>query len=292
MLHLPSLPLTDERLRRIAAAAAKGGGGLLGVGTALGATAVGLAAYQAHHARRTIGTPTIAPPYADGRYVPQGQTSARGISLRLAVLGDSGAASLGAHAADETIGGNLASALAAASGRPVLLHNAAVVGAQSSDLAAQVGRVLLIRPHVAVIVIGGNDVTHLVRPTVAARLLGQAVETLRQADIEVVVGTCPDLGAVRPLGSPLRQVASRMSRELAAAQKAEVLRVGGYSVPLAEIVGDLFYRHPDVYFSADQFHPSSIGYHVVALAMLPEVLRAAGLASSIPALDAVSDSAA
>jgi lysophospholipase L1-like esterase len=292
MLHLPSLPLTDERLRRAAVAAAKGGGGLLGVSTALAGTAMGLAAFQAYQARRTIGTPTIAPPYADGRYLPVGETAARGISLRLAVLGDSGAASLGAHGAGETIGATLAAQLANASERPVLLHNAAVVGAQSSDLAAQVERILTIRPNVAVIVIGGNDVTHLVRPAVAAKILGDAVRSLRQANVEVVVGTCPDLGAVRPLGSPLRQMASKMSRELATAQKNEVTKAGGHSVPLAQIVGDLFYREPAAYFSADQFHPSSLGYQAVALALLPEVLKAAGINAGLPALTATSDSAA
>ena len=253
---------------------------------------MGLAAFQAYQARRTIGTPTIAPPYADGRYLPEGETSARGISLRLAVLGDSGAASLGAHGAGETIGATLAAQLANASGRPVLLHNAAVVGAQSSDLAAQVERILTIRPNVAVIVIGGNDVTHLVRPAVAAKILGDAVRSLREANVEVVVGTCPDLGAVRPLGSPLRQLASKMSRELAAAQKNEVTKSGGYSVPLAQIIGDLFYREPATYFSADQFHPSSLGYQAVALALMPEVLKAAGINSDVPALTARSDSAA
>jgi len=294
MLSLPNLPLNDERLRRVASAAAKGGGGMLGVGTALAGTAVGLAAFQAYQARRTIGKPTIAPPYADGRYLPAGKASVRGVSLRLAVLGDSGAASLGADGAEETIGATLAAGLADASGRAVLLSNAAVVGAQSSDLAAQVERILTIRPNVAVIVIGGNDVTHLVRPGTAARLLADAVRELRAAGVHVVVGTCPDLGAVRPLGAPLRQVASRMSRELATAQRNAVKAAGGHAVPLAEILNDLFYAEPAVYFSSDQFHPSSAGYRAVAYALLPDVLRAAGISSELPALTrgAKSDSAA
>ena len=294
MLNLPSLPLHDERLRRIASAAAKGGGGMLGVGTALAGTAVGLAAFQAHQARRSIGKITSSPPYADGRYLPAGRTALRGVSLRLAVLGDSGAASLGADGAHETIGASLAAGLAEASGRAVLLTNAAVVGAQSSDLAAQVERVLTIRPHVAVIVIGGNDVTHLVRPSTAARTLGHAVRELRDAGVQVVVGTCPDLGTVRPLGAPLRQVVSRMSRELAGAQHAEVIAAGGRAVPLAEILNNLFYAEPDVYFSSDQFHPSSAGYRAAAHALLPEVLKAAGIVTDLPALPtgSTSDSAA
>ncbi len=272
-----TLPIRDERVRRIAVTAAKGGGGLLGMGTAVAGAGIGLLAVQARRARREIGPQRSAAPYADGRYLPPGADVARGTSLRLAVLGDSGAAGLGADDADHTPGAILAAELAAASGRPVLLSNASVVGAESADLAAQVDRVLHVRPHVAVIMIGANDVTHLVRPQKSVRLLVAAVERLRDAGTEVVVGTCPDLGTVRPLAAPLRQVMRRMSRELAAAQAIAVADVGGRPVPLAQLLGDLFASRPDEFFSADRFHPSTVGYAACAHVLLPEVLDAVGL---------------
>jgi lysophospholipase L1-like esterase len=281
---LPTLPIRDERVREIAMTAAKGGGGLVGAGTALAGAAIGVLAVQARLARRAIGPRRTVPPYADGRYLPPGHESARGTSLRLAVLGDSGAAGLGAPDAAGTPGGILAAALAAAADRPVMLTNTAVVGARSSDLDAQVDRILAVRPHVAVILIGANDVTHLVPPQRSVRLLGAAVRRLREAGVEVVVGTCPDLGTVRPLATPLRQVARRMSRELAAAQGLAVRQAGGRPVPLAELIGELFAGDPDAFFSDDQFHPSAVGYAACAQAMLPEVLAAAGIVRAHPAL--------
>ena len=275
---LPALPIRDERVRDIAKAAAKGGGGALGVGTAVAGAALGVLAVQARLAQRAIGPRTESAPYADGRYLPPGVEVARGTSLRLAVMGDSGAAGLGADDATSTPGAVLARELAAASGRQVVLTNTAVVGARSSDLADQVDRVRVVRPHVAVIMIGANDVTHLVPAPRSVRLLTEAVHRLRADGIEVVVGTCPDLGTVRPLATPLRQVVRRMSRELAAAQAIGVRAEGGRPVPLAEILGHLFAGDPDAFFSADQFHPSTLGYAACAHAMLPEVLASVGIA--------------
>ena len=274
---LPTLPIRDERVRRIAMSAAKGGGGLLGVGTALAGAAIGVVAVQARLARRAIGPRRAAAPYADGRYFPEGGHSPRGTSLRLAVLGDSGAAGLGADDPASTPGAVLARELAAATGRQVVLTNAALVGARSADLQAQVDRVLVVRPHVAMIMIGANDVTHLVRPQDSVRHLADAVRRLREAGTEVVVGTCPDLGTVRPFAPPLRQVARRMSRELAAAQTIAVRDAGGRPVPLAQILGEVFDSEPGRFFSADRFHPSTAGYAACAHALLPEVLAAVGI---------------
>jgi lysophospholipase L1-like esterase len=288
MPTIPVPPIRDERVRRIAVVAAKGGGGLLGVGTALAGAAIGVVVVQAALAKRAIGPRTTVPPYADGRYLPPGESTARGTSLRLAVLGDSGAAGLGADDAEATPGAVVARELAAASGRPVLLTNTAVVGAQSKDLAEQVDRILAVRPNVAVIMIGANDVTHRVRPQLSVRLLGEAVERLRAAGCEVVVGTCPDLGTVKPLAVPLRQYARRTSRELAAAQRIAVLEHGGRAVMLGEELGELFDSDPETYFSADRFHPSAAGYIACAHALLPEVLAVLGMTSEgeLPALPA------
>jgi len=124
---------------------------------ALGATVVaaaGLLTAQAFEARRRIGRRTTAAPYADGRY-----GNGPGTSIRLAILGDSGAAGLGAGHPEDTIGAILATGLAQVSGRTVTLSNHAVIGAQTSDLDGQVDRALWTKPHVAVIMIGANAIT-------------------------------------------------------------------------------------------------------------------------------------
>ena len=99
-------------MRRIVVAAAKGGGGLLGIGTALAGAAIGVLVVEARLARRAIGPRRTVPPYADGRYLPATADGAKGTSIRFAVLGDSSAAGLGVDDAEETPGAILARAVA------------------------------------------------------------------------------------------------------------------------------------------------------------------------------------
>jgi lysophospholipase L1-like esterase len=274
---LYALPVRDERVRHIVRSAAKGGGGLLGVGTAVAGAAVGILYVQTRLAKRAIGPRRSVPPYTDGRYLPPGVTVARGTSLRFVVLGDSGAAGLGVTEPADTPGAQLASGIAAAANRPVLLTSVAVVGARTRDLDAQVTRALQVRPQLAMIMIGANDVTHLDRPQTSVRRLAEAVARLRSAGCQVVVGTCPDLGTVRPVAQPLRAYARRASRELAQAQASAVVAAGGRPVALAALLGAAFAAEPDHYFSADQFHPSATGYAACAAELLPACLESLGL---------------
>ena len=256
--------------RRAAAAAGVGGGGLVG----LGALAFGVLAAQVRVAKRRVGPRRAATPYADGRY-----GSTRGTSLRLVLVGDSSAAGLGATDPGRTSGALLALWLAEVSGRPVNLTNVAEVGADSRDLAAQVERAMQLRPHLAVVMIGANDVTHRVRVTTSARFLRDAVTALQDAGCEVVVATCPDLGTVRPLPQPLRWTGRRLSRRLAAAQAIAVVEGGGRAVILGDILGPEFDKRPDEMFSEDRFHPSDEGYAAAAEALAPSVFAALGIAT-------------
>ncbi|KOG77371.1 GDSL family lipase, partial [Streptomyces varsoviensis] len=117
--------------------------------------------------------------------------------------------------------------------RPVTLRNVAVPGAQSDDLERQTTRLLADpgpAPDVCVIMIGANDVTHRMPPARSVRLLSETVRRLREAGCEVVVGTCPDLGTIEPVYQPLRWVARRLSRQLAAAPTIGVVEQGGRTV--------------------------------------------------------------
>jgi lysophospholipase L1-like esterase len=234
---------------------------------------------QAQQARELIGKPLGEDAIDADRTYGSGD----GKPIDLAVLGDSIAAGLGAHKAKHTLGGGLARRLAKATGRPVRLCTVAVVGSESRDLADQVDRLLPgYRPDVAVIVVGGNDVTHRIPVAESVRHLVAAVEDLRARGCEVVVGTCPDLGALRPVPQPLRSLGSRASRQLAVAQRSAVLAAGAWAVSLADVVGPFFITNPDEMFSLDRFHPSAQGYKRTTKALLPSVLAALGQRDEVP----------
>ncbi|WP_431044035.1 SGNH/GDSL hydrolase family protein [Streptomyces sp. P1-3] len=314
--------------RRIAAAAAYGGGGI-GV---VGGVAVGLLLTEMSLAKRVIGESEETPPCADGRYgfalaLRNGRSP-----LRLAFLGDSTAAGQGVHRPRQTPGALLASGLAAVAECPVDLRNVATPGARSDDLDRQVDLVLGPRapgtaggdaavagtavahavvgpgaaeeaadaaeeaaaeeeaslvepppveppplPDVCVIMIGANDVTHRVPPARSVRLLSAAVRRLRDAGCEVVVGTCPDLGTIEPVYQPLRWIARRLSRQLAAAQTIAVVEQGGRTVSLGDLLGPEFAKNPRELFGPDNYHPSAEGYATAAMAILPTLCGALGL---------------
>jgi lysophospholipase L1-like esterase len=259
--------------RKLAAAAAYGGGGV----SVLGASLLGLLTAEARLARRTIGnvledtTPDASGWYGKGRPGP---------ALKLALLGDSSAVGYGVDRVEETPGAHLASGLAEAADRRVYLRSLAVVGARTRDLEHQIELALTVEPQVAVVLVGANDVTHRVLPSESVRLLEQAVRRLREAGVEVVVGTCPDLGTIEPIAPPLRQVARAWSRRLAAGQTIAVVEAGGRTVSLGSVLGPEFSASPGTLFGPDRFHPSAAGYASMASVLLPSVLAAFGLVPS------------
>jgi lysophospholipase L1-like esterase len=255
--------------RRLAAAAAYGGGGL----SVLGASFYGVLRAEALLARRSIGTTDSRVPDATGWY-GRGRP---GPAIKIALLGDSSAAGYGVHTVEETPGAWLGSGVAERAGRRVHLREFAEVGAQSSHLDEQVTKALRTGPDVAVVLIGANDVTHTVLPSASVRYLSEAVRRLREAGVEVVVGTCPDLGTISPIPQPLRQVARAWSRRLAAAQTIAVVEAGGRTVSLGSILGPEFAAAPALLFGPDQFHPSAAGYEALARLLVPSVLSALGL---------------
>ena len=262
--------------KRVAVGAAYGGGGL----GLLGAAAYGLLIGEASLARRLIQPLEIGPPPADGRYLPHLPTKvaqpARN-ALRLALLGDSSMVGYGVQTATETPGALFGTGLAQLANRPVDVVSSAVIGARSVDLDAQVDEALAHQPELAIIFIGGNDVTHKTRPSVAVAQLAGAVQRLVDAGAEVVVGTCPDLGTIRPIPQPLRYLVRCWSRDLAAAQTVATVEAGGRTVSLGDLLGPEFAANPTEMFSPDRFHPSAAGYGRAVAAMLPSAAAALGI---------------
>ncbi|KRC54798.1 GDSL family lipase [Nocardioides sp. Root79] len=253
--------------RKLASAALYGGGGL----SALGAGLYGVLTAEARLARKTIGPAREEPPPDATGWYGRGRP---GPAIRIALLGDSSAAGYGAERVEETPGALIASAIAEHADRRVYLREFCVVGAKSSDLASQVERALPIEPEAVVILIGGNDVTHTMRPSQSVRYLSEGVRRLMGSGAKVVVGTCPDLGTIQPIAPPLRQVARSWSRRLAAAQTIAVIEEGGRTVSLGDVLGPEFAAAPALLFGPDQFHPSAEGYRRLADVLIPSVLAA------------------
>jgi lysophospholipase L1-like esterase len=241
-----------------------------GVGMlALGMLGGAVLAVEALVAARRPYVSSDAAPALEGSFGRAGDAP-----LRLAVLGDSTAAGLGVERTEDTVGGRLATLLAA-TGRHVVLDGVGVSGSRAADLGTQVSRALLHgQPDVAVILVGANDAVHATSLGDLRRDLAAAVARLAGAGVAVVVGTCPDMGAVRAFAQPLREVVAWSGRRVGDAQRAAVRSQGGVPVDLAARTGPVFRADPGT-LSEDAFHPSADGYDLWALALYPAVYDAA-----------------
>lgn len=219
---------------------------------------------EAALARRAIGTTGDRPPTPDGLY---GEGSGR--TIRCLVIGDSAAVGYGMTTADTTPTGLIGMGLSHVLDAQVEMRCHAVVGAQTSDLQAQLELAHDFKPDVTVIIVGTNDVTHRVPPRRSVQMLAEVVSQLTSQGCEVVVGTCPDLGTVKPILQPLREVARQWSRRLARQQTIAVVGAGGRAVSLGDLLGGLFNEQRDAMFGADRFHPSAAGYANMVSVLIP-----------------------
>jgi lysophospholipase L1-like esterase len=237
---------------------------------AVGATALIIAEAVIARARPYLA-PDSAPPL-DGVFGDSADAP-----LRLAIIGDSTAAGIGVTETIDTVGAQLAAAIAAH--HRVVLTSVAIAGSRTGDLGPQVSRALLGRPDVVVMLIGANDATHVTPLARVQVQQAEAVARLRAEGVAVVVGTCPDMGA-RNFLPPLRQLVAWQGRRVAKVQDIAVREAGGDVVPLGLICGPQFRADPDA-LSADGFHPSALGYRLWAEALLPTLQRVVALQTTL-----------
>jgi lysophospholipase L1-like esterase len=202
------------------------------------------------------------------------------VTVRLALLGDSIAWGQGAAREGDRLGPRLAAGLATR-GVQVDVRVLAVPGADSLDLAPQVTAALRWEPAIAVVVIGANDLTHRVPVERAVGALAEAVRRLRTAGAEVVVAPAPDLSAVPHVPPFLRDAVRAAGDARRREQAVTVVAEGARVADPDQVASRAFATDPSL-FSADRFHPSSAGYAVIADALLPTVLEAAGAAARRP----------
>ena len=263
---------TTERLTTAATVTGAG----LGAAGALGGAVFALLIGETKLARRRIPQAEEPPPVSHDTIWAAAGVSRGRPPISIAMLGDSTAAGFGVTRDRDTPAARLAIGLSNSARRPVHVTNVAVVGAESNHLPAQIEALGSARPELAVIMIGANDVTHRVPVDESVRCLAHAVTTLRARGAEVVVGTCPDLGTIRPLAQPLRLVARHLSRQLAKQQTIAVVDAGGRTVSLGDLIGPMFAARHDM-FAEDRFHPSAKGYAEAANALLPSCQDALGM---------------
>ncbi|MFD9405840.1 SGNH/GDSL hydrolase family protein [Streptomyces sp. NPDC059989] len=191
--------------------------------------------------------------------------------LRYVALGDSQTEGLGDG--DDLVGlrgfaDRLAEHLAAAN--PGLLYaNLAVRGRVAGQvLGEQLGPALALRPDIATVVAGVND---LLRPRFdAAEVAGQLEEmfaALTAAGTHVVTVTFPDVGRVAPLARPLGSRVSALNDHLRAA-------AARHGVTVAETGRQAVSTDPRMW-SQDRLHASPLGHERIAAA-LAHALRLPG----------------
>ncbi|GAB3414779.1 SGNH/GDSL hydrolase family protein [Flindersiella endophytica] len=203
-------------------------------------------------------------------------------ALRLAVLGDSSAAGVGATTHDEALAGRLATMLAGLTGRAISWRVIAETGATTARVAGTLTRDLTIpvegwRPDVVLVATGVNDLLRW-RPLPAFR--ADVEELFRQIhhrtpDSVVVASGLPPVGSFPLLPGPLRPAAGLRVRQLDRILGEVAPKLGHTHVPLRGSTRERW-------FAEDGFHLAPAGYQAWAR------LLALAVADTLDATAAVS----
>lgn len=242
------------------------------VGTAVGlplaaAALLGAQAYIAATAERP----------EDPTYEVEATVGGHGDALQMAVLGDSTAAGVGAAAVEGALPVLIAERVSGLLDRPVHVVGHGESGARTDDVRReQVPLLAGADVDVVVIAVGANDVTHLNLPWTLRR---QTAELLRAAGTSaggapVVLAGIPRFDGVARLPQPLRALVVAYAGPMRDAQREAAVAAEG--VRLVEIARDASPRFRGVpeAMSADDYHPSPVGYGFWADAIAPEVAAA------------------
>lgn len=189
--------------------------------------------------------------------------------LHFVVLGDSTAAGLGAEDASGAYSTILARRLARDRGLRVELTVLGVSGARVADvLNEQVPQVKALEPDLVFVGIGANDVTHVTPLDRIRQQMTAALQQLQETGAAVAIAGAPDMRATA-WHQPLRWLAGIRGEQVASAIE-DVGRAQGVGVvELADETGPFFEEDPEPHFSADDFHPSALGYRRWADAIYP-----------------------
>lgn len=196
--------------------------------------------------------------------------------IRLAALGDSSIAGVGADLVADCLAVQIAARVAGDTGRPVRVRGYGASGARTADIAQQ-ARALdpADPPDAIVVVVGANDVAHGTPPAAYRRAVSAVYREIAQRlSTPVVVCSLPEFRAVTVVGGPLRQLAIGYGRLLGVLQRRALVGIPGVRwVDARRAAGPAFLHHPHA-MSADGYHPSGFGYALLADALGPAVVAA------------------
>lgn len=200
--------------------------------------------------------------------------------VHLVVVGDSTSVGVGATSLEASYPWLLAKHLATRF--HVRLDVVGRSGARMADAAIEFApKAALMRPDVAIIGLGANDVTHLTSLKRLCRDLTSAIEQLERAGAKVLVALGPRFDAP-VLSQPLRSLVQSRARSLNRTIRRVATKRGAGVLDLPSGVGRSFAKDRSLY-CADGFHPSDLGYARWAEAMKEQVMTAALSSRILPA---------
>lgn len=241
----------------------------------------------ARNLRRVRRIAHLEPPAAriEARIDPPGAVTT-GSEIRLAALGDSAVAGVGADRLDGCIAVQIAGRVARTRREAVHIRGHGVSGARTADVTRLQVRALdpADPPDAVIVVVGTNDVAHCTAPWRYARAVAHLHRTLRaRVGVPVVYCSLPEFRAITIVDGPLRLLLIGYGRALGALQR-RVLdgRPGAWRVDARRTAGAAFLTQRDA-MCADGYHPSALGYGLLADALAPAVIAAlAGTPAQCP----------
>lgn len=200
-----------------------------------------------------------------------------GPALRLAVLGDSTTAGVGAGSVERSLPVAVAQRVAAELGRPVEVMGFGVSGARMDDVTDhQVPLLAGGAFDVVLVVVGSNDATHATAAWEVEDRAASLVRAVRESSgAPVVLGGVPEFTTVPALAQPLRWLVGRYAGVVREGQRRAAAEVDGATfVDIAAEASPRFLGVPES-MSSDGFHPSGLGYAFWADALAPAVAASA-----------------
>lgn len=197
----------------------------------------------------------IEPP----RNIPRIQSFGQGKPLALVVFGDSTAVAQGGRY-EKGIAIHMAQLLASKH-HSVTLHNYAMSGARTRDVATTQLSQLTHEPDVVLISIGANDVTHFTPRNSVQNDIATTVDALRKKNpaVQIFITGVPAMGSIPRFPQPLRWAAGIPTKRYNAVFAHITKEKDIANIEIAEQVGSTFHNNPGL-FAADKFHPNNAGY--------------------------------